>query len=230
MTTITIPARYNGPPGSGNGGYSCGAIAEAIGEPVEVTLRRPPPLDTPLRLVATDEGWSVLDGDALIADAAPAGDLGDAPTPPTADEAAAAMRRYLGLIRHEFPRCFTCGPGRDDGLRIFSGPIGDGALVAAEWIPDDSLPATGDAVTVPIVWAALDCPGAWTAMRTNTDAAVVLGRMAAQIERLPSIGERLVSYAWRIGGEGRKAYAGTALADGDGTVIAQAKQTWIAIE
>ena len=35
--TVTIPAQFNGPPGSGNGGYSAGAFADFIGGPTEVT-------------------------------------------------------------------------------------------------------------------------------------------------------------------------------------------------
>ena len=28
---VTIPARFNGPPGTANGGYACGLVAAAIG-------------------------------------------------------------------------------------------------------------------------------------------------------------------------------------------------------
>ena len=31
MTSLTVPARFNGPPGSGNGGWTAGALAEAAG-------------------------------------------------------------------------------------------------------------------------------------------------------------------------------------------------------
>jgi hypothetical protein len=228
--SVVIPARFNGPPGSGNGGYSCGAIADAIDVPVEVTLRRPPPLDTELLIRPIASGWTVTHDDLVVADAA----LTESPPPPPPrpphhDEAAAAMEQYLGHRHHDFPNCFTCGPARDDGLRIFSGPVGRDDLVAAVWVPHHSLPSGDGAVAVPIVWAALDCPGAWTAMRSRTDSPVVLGRMAAEIVRRPRVGEPLVSYAWRTGGEGRKAYAGTALADAAGTPIAWARQTWIAL-
>ena len=50
---ISIDARFNGPPDSGNGGYCSGVFASFVDTSgpdagVEVTLRRPPPLDTPL--------------------------------------------------------------------------------------------------------------------------------------------------------------------------------------
>jgi hypothetical protein len=57
--------RFCGPPGSANGGYACGAIAELLGGGVEVTLRRPPPRGRLLWL-------QVDDGDELVAEARPA--------------------------------------------------------------------------------------------------------------------------------------------------------------
>ena len=46
----TIPTiirkRFCGPPNSGNGGYVCGLLANAMAEPCQVTLHAPPPLDT----------------------------------------------------------------------------------------------------------------------------------------------------------------------------------------
>jgi hypothetical protein len=45
---LVIPSRFCGPPGSGNGGYVCGRIAAYLDGPVTVTLRRPPPLATPM--------------------------------------------------------------------------------------------------------------------------------------------------------------------------------------
>ena len=48
---IVIDRRFRGPDDSGNGGYSAGLFAlEHGGDVVEVTLRLPPPLETPLEL------------------------------------------------------------------------------------------------------------------------------------------------------------------------------------
>ncbi|HEY3542877.1 MAG TPA: ASCH domain-containing protein, partial [Gaiellaceae bacterium] len=52
LTDLVIAARYRGPARSGNGGYTCGLVAGLLGgSDVEVTLRAPPPLDRPLRIV-----------------------------------------------------------------------------------------------------------------------------------------------------------------------------------
>ncbi len=42
--------------------------------------------------------------------------------------------------------------------------------------------------------------------------------------------QELVVYAWPLGGEGRKFYAGTAVATGEGDVLAHARTTWIAVK
>jgi hypothetical protein len=56
-STVVLAARFNGPPGSANGGYACGMAAGALTiGPAEVVLRRPPPLDVPLEVVETAEG------------------------------------------------------------------------------------------------------------------------------------------------------------------------------
>ena len=45
---IVVDGRFHGPPGMGNGGYSAGLLAEQFAAgPVEITLKRPIPLDTP---------------------------------------------------------------------------------------------------------------------------------------------------------------------------------------
>jgi hypothetical protein len=64
---ISIPARFCGPPQSGNGGYVCGRLASFIGGPGAVRLKAPPPLEVELR-VETDEGTARLfHGSTLIA-------------------------------------------------------------------------------------------------------------------------------------------------------------------
>jgi len=45
---FAIDTRFRGPPQSADGGYVCGRLAAYLGGPVEVTLRRPPPLNQAL--------------------------------------------------------------------------------------------------------------------------------------------------------------------------------------
>ena len=76
MSTVTVPSRFNGPPSSGNGGYSCGVVAKALGGPATVSLRRPIPLDQALALRYEDDGkLCAFADDELIVEACPASPL-----------------------------------------------------------------------------------------------------------------------------------------------------------
>lgn len=225
---LVIPSRFNGPPGSGNGGFACGLVSQTIDGLAEVTLRSPPPLDTEMDVAHTPDGIEVLDGETLVATARRIEPWEPSyPDPPSLDDARAARERYRGHESHEFPTCFTCGTERDDGLGIFPGPLGDG-VVASSWTADDSLPARDGVLVTEIVWAALDCPGAWASARME-EGPIVLGRMAAMILAPVRVGGDYVSYGWTESEEGRKAFAGTAIADPSGEVLATAKQVWISV-
>lgn len=209
---IVIDRRFRGPDDSANGGYACGLIARSVEGPAVVTLRSPPPLDVPLR-VADGEVWS---GNTLVAEIAPT-QVGLEPMPPPSWAAAAAAR--VTDPDSPFPNCFVCGWARgDDGLHIHPGPIGSG-VVAAPWVPRD------DTVGAQFVWAALDCPGAY-ATGVLGRGTVVLGRLAARVERVPSAGERCVVVGWSLGVEGRKHHAGTALFSGP-ELLGVAQAVWI---
>jgi hypothetical protein len=216
---IVIPRRYRGPSGSGNGGYSCGLVASLLGGgSAEVTLRVPPPLEVPLAVERDGERVRVWDGETLVAEAVPA-DVDVEPPSVSWAEAEAASARYAGFDEHEFPECFVCGPARapGDGLRIFPGEVRPG-LVAAPWAAREVAPE--------IVWATIDCPGAFGAGYAGRGT-VLLGRMAARVDRLPDDGERCVALGWKLGVEGRKLFAGTALVGADGRPCAVGRQVWV---
>jgi hypothetical protein len=221
LPELVVDPRFNGPQGSGNGGYTCGLVAGFLGGTAEVTLRRPPPLGRPLRVESRDGRAEVLDGDALVAEAVRTEVDLDVPEPVSLADAEAASRRYPGLERHAFPTCFVCGPERaeGDGLRIFAGRVEGRDVFAAPWTPREARPE--------LVWAALDCPGA-IAVGFPERGETVLGRLAARIDRLPAPGEPHVVIAWPLGEDGRKLYAGTALFSAGGEPLARARAVWIA--
>lgn len=227
MDELVIDPRFNGPAGSANGGYTCGLVAALLDDgDAEVTLRLPPPLGRPLTVDRQDGRVVVRDGEARVAEAEPADVQLDVPEPPSFEDAERAAARYPGFERHAFPTCFVCGPERaqGDGLRIFAGPLRDG-LVASPWVADPSLAADGR-IPAEFVWAALDCPGAF-AVGFSARGETVLGRLAAHVEEVPSVGERCAVTGWPLGEEGRKLYAGTALYGEDGRVLGWARATWI---
>jgi hypothetical protein len=213
---MIIPPRFNGPPGSANGGYACGLMSEALGGGFEVTLKRPPPLGVNLDLV----GNELRQGDVVIAEARRATHVDlEAPEAVSVQEAEEASKGFPGFEHHAYPTCFTCGPDRSDGLRIFPGPVeGRESLVAAPWIPDEVRPE--------IVWAALDCPGGWAIDHFQREG-VMLGRMFTGIRGMPERGRAHVVVGWPMGEDGRKRDAGSALYTDVGEVLAVARSTWI---
>ena len=219
-STVTIDRRYRGPLTSANGGFASGLLGRALGAPAEVTLRLPPPLERPLRIHLGDGRAELLDGDILVAEAR-AQDPGLVPPlAPSFAEASVAARGAPTWGEAEFAECFVCGRRADGtGLELRPGPVGGrDVIVAAPWIARD--------VTAEIVWAAIDCPGAY-AVSDPTRGEAVLGRMTARVDRLPRDGERCVVVGWPLGEDGRKLHAGTALYGEDGTPLAVARQVWI---
>ncbi len=243
---LIVPARFRGPAQSGNGGWTAGALAERVeGCPtdhterwpvVEVTLRRPPPLDTPLTVTAVP-GAASCD----VAEARVVPDQPTAVAPVPWESAAAAEASYFGLRAHPFPSCFACGPDREpgDGLRIFPGAVDDADAgrrrVAATWTPHPSVTEDYHAyagaeprVSVPVTWAALDCIGGWSA--DLEERPMVLGRMTALIEGLPVVGRPHVVVGEFRGVDGRKSFTGASLYDAQGALLARAEHVWIAVD
>jgi hypothetical protein len=251
LPPVIVPARFCGPPSSGNGGWSAGAIAALAGDAcpddharpwptVTVSLLAPPPLDTPMAVspeaagvVASYDGRPVLkarcshDALAEVEPVAPA-------------DARAAMSTYHGLGSHPFPTCFACGTGRadGDGLRIFPGRVADQeglARVAATWTPEPSVAedfhSYGDGrprASLPVTWAALDCVGGWAG--DLEERLMVLASMSARIDSLPEIGEEHLVVGLGRGREGRKAWTSATLYDADGRVVGTAEHLWVEVD
>jgi hypothetical protein len=241
MPALTIPSRFCGPPGSGNGGYVCGRIATYLDGQVTVTLRRPPPLAMPMTVQRSGEpgGESsvrVHHGDTLIAEAAsapgsPALEIPGTVSLAEARTAAGRARYYADPI---FPACVVCGPGRQpgDGLRIFPGPVVGRPLWAAPWTPDPSVTDASGRVWPEVVWAALDCPSGIAAAEAAglaPDTAILLGQMTASLAALPAAGGQYRVIAWPGGRDGRKLTARSALLGLGGQVLAAARTVWLTV-
>jgi hypothetical protein len=229
---MIIPATFNGPPDSANGGYTAGVLARYVASPTGavVTLHRPPPLATPLDVNADGATIEVYDGDRLIAAAAPAPEPLTQTIPAVSwAEAMTVSQTYLGFAGHPFPTCFVCGPQRPpgDGLRLFPGRLPDGRT-ASPWIVPEHVESA-------LMWAALDCPGGWAVPEMGgadpslPNRPYVLGRMAARVDALPAAGDGCVVMGAFVGQEGRKAHVISTVYGSDGAVLALARATWIAI-
>jgi len=244
IETLLVPARYCGPRNSGNGGYVAGSLAHCLGDTsgraVTVTLRQPPPLEVTMHVEAgADGGLALTFGGALVAQASWS-DLAVEPVEAvTYGEAAQAGTSYPGFRSHPFSTCFSCGTERDDGLRIFPGPVasapGGGTRLAATWTPDRSLAADFHEYDDPspraclaATWSALDCIGGWAG--DLTERLMVLGRMTAVVDALPVLGEPHVVTGQHRGTEGRKTFTASTLHDSDGRIVGRAEHVWLAVD
>ena len=226
---VVIDARFNGPPHSGHGGYSCGCAAALVEAPaVEVTLRRPPPLDRPLEVRRDGDAVALRDGEDVVATARPAELAVAGPPPVGLDAAAAAAERFAWHETHPFPGCFGCGPARDpaDALCLYTGPVGDGRF-AVPWTP---APWTGaDGVVAPVfAWAALDCPSA-APFHREVGGALVLGRLTVALERPIAVGAPHVIQSWAEGEDRRKRFTAVALFTAAGERLACGRAVWFEV-
>jgi hypothetical protein len=224
MSTLSIPARFNGPPGSANGGVTAGLLAALLetAGPVAVSLRRPPPLDTELDLRTVDGQLRAFDGEDLVASAEPVTD--EIPVVPAVDfeTAVEAATRFEGFADHPFPTCVGCGTDRTDGLACYAGPVDRAVptMVATPFVMRADVPRE-----LWVTWAALDCAGGWAIGLAGRRA--VLGRMTAVITEVPAVGERCVVVAQGDGWDGRKAYSRSTGYGEDGRLLGVTRATWI---
>lgn len=232
--TVIIERRYNGPPTSAHGGLAAGRFAGLAAELVDgpvpnvVTLHIPPPLDVPLEVRRSGGRVHVWDGETLVASVSRS-DERIATVPLVApDVVAEAERGYVPAERHPFPTCFVCGPSRVDGLGLAPGFLpGRAESTACTWVPGPTLGAPGEPVAPEMAWAAMDCPGGWTADLSRTP--MVLNRFMVELVDLPRVGTDHVVVGARGGDDGHTMTTTTALYRHDGTLVGRALARWTRI-
>ncbi len=231
IETLVISSRFRGPSTSGNGGYACGRVAAYIAGVASVRLKAPPPLETELRIEKSESAVRLLDDAKLIAEARPSGLDLRPPVAPDFAEAERASEGFLYFTRHSFPQCFVCGPQRTvgDGLRIFPGAVGSKTMVAAPWIPHESLADSSGNVGNEFLWAALDCTSVFSILPVPEGMTVVLGELCVRIDGVVSPNERCVVIGWPLQIDGRKRFAGSAIFSSQGVAMAVGRATWIEV-
>jgi hypothetical protein len=244
--TLVIARRFRGPhdatSATANGGYFCGRVAAAApgAVAVEIRARAGVPLDRPLAVRASDGATEVHDGPDLIARTS-AGRLPvTAPTPPPLAVALEASRRFetdlaAGAVPHTFPECFVCGHHRapGDGMRLFAGPrprdgADRGRMRVAGWRPDPALLDADGRLRPEFVWSALDCPGGWALPGPGNT-----GTLQVEIREPIDGREPLIVMGWPEPGPAgaragsRRRYAGTAIFDARGRLLALGAAIWV---
>ena len=227
--TIVVHGRFQGPTGSGQGGYTAGLVGAALTGACRADFHRRIPLDTPLTRVSTEPGVAELrhNNDLILR----VGEVETAiPTPPFIDRARAATGRaaHPPGSREQVPECFSCGI-RDHSLEVWAGPVDDGTFYATTWTPP-AWTAPGGSVGREILWAVIDCPaGAKTCFDTDPPRVALTGSMTAELIEpvVPEIDHVIVAWAedWR----GRRRRSGAALFNTGGRLLARQVSMWIAL-
>lgn len=236
LSRAVISRRFNGPPNSGNGGYSCGLLAALIGDSAEVTLRAPPPLDREMSIDEEGTGderrFRMLDGDTLIATGRAADPNLICPEPPSIELARMAESGYSGFQWHHFPTCFVCGPKRaeGDGLRLFTGKVAGRDIVASGWTPSPSVGTRDGTVDRVVVWSALDCPTYFGGRLNDYGKLAVLGRLTVKLVAPVMVGAPHVVIGWPLERHGRKWEGGSAIFTADGELCAFARGLWVEVK
>lgn len=225
--SVTIPARFNGPLESGNGGYSAGVLTTLLDGAVEVSLRRPVPLDAALRIDRAEDGRVLaFDGEDLVAEARRDADFElDVPAPVGVEEARAASAGYRGKTDGPFSNCFVCSRTREDTLGVHAGPVEGRELVATPWTPPRWASDGSGYVRPEIVWAVLDCPTYFAAYVDHPEPLppAVMARFTGRLDAPVPVGEEHVVIAWPLEADGRKHHAGVAIISAGGEVLARAR-------
>ena len=234
--TIRIGGWFQGPTGSGQGGWTAHRFTERIGRPVTTALRAPIPLETDLILVDGDDHWSLIDdsgSDPVTIMVARAWEPSFADTEPVSvADAKAARARFSDFVAdHPVPYCFSCGV-QHDSMQVHAGPLGDGRF-ATDWRAPDWAVFESGAVDPGVLWAAVDCTAAWYVAYSGEERSPVTAQFAVEVIRplQPDTTYSLVSWS---GGhpakwDGRKRHAASAAFAPDGTCVARSVSFWIAV-
>ena len=221
MSDLFVPSRFCGPPTSGNGGWTAGALAGRLdADAVRVSLRRPPPLDTAMPVTVDGAVATATHDGAVVAQA----EVGARPRPvPAVPAEVARATTFPEDVPHAFPTCFVCGPTRavGDGLRILPGPLQDGRW-ATVWTP------AADDGAVPVAWASVDCVGGWAGGFGGRT--MVLAAMTATVDVLPDPGAEHVVVGELRRREGRKAWTAASLYTPEGGLAVSAEHLWVEVD
>ena len=234
MQIIEIIPRYCCAQDSGSSGYVAGILARNFDGPTKVRLKTPPPLQSSLEIQTLSGRTELFSQKQLIATAELTEMESPPLPPPTVIDASQARQDFLSGTTHPQPDCFVCGINRKpgDGLNIFTGQTlntrGD-AIVASDWRPSRDLLDVLGFVQPEFIWAALDCPG-YFGLNLEPERLCFLSEISAVILKDVPGDQLLMVYGWKRGHEDRQFYAGSAIADAEGTIYAHSEQTWVVLE
>ncbi len=228
---IRVGRWFQGPTGSGQGGWTAHRLASRLSGPVTMAIRAPIPLDADLHVVGGEGRWELIDEHGVTIMIADAWEPAFADTPAVTIAAAREARSgFADLItEHPVPFCFSCGT-QHDSMRVHAAPLPDGRF-ASDWtVPDWA--ATDGAVDTGTLWAALDCCAAWWVGWSQEQRLAFTVQYAVEQTAPLEPGATYALVAWggdgASGWQGRKRHAASAAFDADGRCVARSVSLWVA--
>lgn len=224
---LTIPQRFQGLEGIGQGGYLGGLLSELEASSLVVSYRSPIPLDIPLEIHRNDGHLRVTAEDRLIVEAAHGRAMADPPAPVDLDAAELARNRAEAIDPPIITTCFSCGT-QPEGFRIHAGPVDSGSFATPFAPPAWTAPS--GTVQSRFIWAPLDCAAGWRVSLADDGKPAVTGSLVVEQLRDIEPEQTYVIVADTAGPwEGRKRRATSALYTADGELAARADSLWIAV-
>lgn len=231
---IRISRRFEGPVGSGQGGWTAAQFAERIDAPLTIALRAAIPFDTDMTIV--DDGpdrWRLATADdtTIMIGERWEGDFPE--TEAVSIDEAAAARVVFGVDPddHPAPVCFSCG-GQADSMQVHPGPLADGRF-ATDWTVPDWTRRDDGSVEPGAIWAAIDCTAAWFTTQTGERRVALTAQFTAEIVEPITAGETYALVGWAGGHDavwdGRKRRAASAAFDREGRCVARSTSLWISV-
>lgn len=231
MTTITVAQAYQGIPGIAHGGYTAGLLAQRYTEPVRVTLRRSPPLDTRLMVDEGAGATTLRDPEGrLVMEAQPTVSLKTG-LPSLTVQQVTGYAPHPDFDRHPYPVCFVCGTDRADGFGLRVSPVTDGLTVGV-WKPASPLLPDREVVPTAFVWAVVDCLTAWTFADHWSDPGwwpALTGQLAVTLTGEVRRGQDHVVVGRVVRKDGRRIVVEAVVGDGNGASCAHAEAIWVVV-
>lgn len=231
-SSIRVGTWFQGPTGSGQGGWTSANFERVIGQPVSVAIRAPIPLETDLEVRQVDETWELTgpEGHVVLVAHPWTPDVPET-DPVSITDAAEASTRFPLFDDHPVPVCFSCGL-EHDSMRVHAGELADGRWSSAWTAP--AWATMADGTTDPAaLWAAIDCCQAWFAGNAGGRRNSVTVQIAVDVLEPIQPGETYALVAWSgdypAGWDGRKRGACGAVFTADGRCVATSRTFWVAL-
>ena len=234
VTAIRIPHRFEGPPGTGQGGYTAARVLDAIGGVGSVAFRSPIPLEEDLSLdqqahdhwtLSASTGVTVLDitrWEPTWATISPVS---------IADATAARHRFEYSADNHPAHHCFSCG-AQSGSMQVHAGPLSDGRY-GTDWTVPEWASGDDGVVDHAVAWAAVDCTAAWFVCGSGDQRPAFTVQLAVEVLEPLVAGETYALVAsqgdYPFEWNGRKRGACSAAFAADGRLMVRSRSFWVAL-